>query len=137
MAREKSFRMILQFSKYGFISGISLICDLCFFKLLTDFNEFSIPIAATISYCSGLAFSYTVLILTLFKQAKYSNRRLIEMLLFALSGIMGSATTFIVSSVVSNYRESSAWEAKFFAVGMSFLVVYFFRINFVFPKKES
>ena len=137
MAREKHLKMILRFSKYGFISGIALIIDLYFYKLLNDFNEFSIPIAATISYCSGLAFSYTVLILTLFKQARYSNRRLIEMLLFASSGIMGSATTFIVSSIVSNYRESSAWEAKFFAVGMSFLVVYFFRIKFVFPKKES
>ncbi len=128
--------MIAHISKYFAISGASLGIDLCSFQLLSYLNLFSIPVIATISYCAGLIFAYSIFKVSIFRKSKYSNRKYIQALLFALSGLLGSTTTYLVTRVTYDHLGANNWESKLSAVAFSFFFVYIFRSKYVFPDVD-
>ena len=128
--------MIAHLLKYTAISGLSLSIDLAVFQTLSDAHLVSIPQASTISYICGLIFAYVVFICSIYSNSRYSRRKLLQIGLFGLSGLIGSISTFIVSATTSNLLDTSKWQSKFSAVLCSFILVYWFRMKIVFPNGE-
>jgi len=123
--------------KYFVVSAGSLVIDLSSFHLITKISLFSIPVTATISYCVGLTFAYFVFTHSIFKNSKLSHRKLLQASLFGLSGLLGSATTYLASVIAHNFLGANAWSTKMFAVIASFFLVYLFRIKYIFQTVDN
>jgi len=65
------------------------------------------------------------------------NRRIIEIMLYGLSGIIGLSLTFTSVTFYSVVIGKNIHEAKFFAIPISFIGVYAFRKYFVFKHKST
>ena len=134
MAQKESRNLSDRFLKYTGISSLSLLVDLATFHVLTNFEDFSVPVVATISYGAGLVFGYYIFVLTIFRHTRFSHRKILQASLFIFSGLLGSATTYLVSGTTFNYLGATRWESKLSAVACSFLLVYLFRTKFVFAS---
>ena len=118
------------------MSGVSLIIDLATFEFLSRLMLFPVPINASISYSIGLVFSYCIFILTIFKGSDHSAHRLSQVTRFIVSGLLGSTTTYIVCTISYKYLTFSIWGSKLSAVVLSFILVYIFRIKYVFRNER-
>ena len=101
----------------------------------TLFYSFTYYTSSTISYCTGLLFSYMVFVLSIFRESRNASQRVKQVLLFGISGLLGSCVTFLVSAASSLIFNLSGWGSKIFAVCFSFVLVYTFRIKVVFPTQ--
>jgi len=136
MAFGESKELIVHLIKYTAISGLSLSIDLAVFQTFTDAHLVSIPQASTISYICGLLFAYVFFIYSIFSDSRYSQRKLLQIGLFGLSGLIGSISTFIISATTSNLLDASKWQSKLSAVLCSFILGYLFRMKIVFPNED-
>ena len=125
------------FFKYLLVSGISLTIDLIVYKLLIDSHVLNAPINASLSYLVGLTNAYILFIRDLFKNTRHSETRPIELSLFFLSGLIGVASSYFVTLIATSILGLNQWPSKAVAVLVSFLLVYKFRIKFVFASKEG
>jgi putative flippase GtrA len=123
--------------KYTFISGLALMVDLISFQFFSRVTLLSVPVISTMSYCIGLFFAYYIFVNSIFERAKGIKRQNIQLLLFGFSGMIGTITTFLVSTILNEFFLASRWESKFGAVFCSFSIVYWYRRHYVFPKAKK
>ena len=121
------------FVKYFIISLICLILDLAVYLSFYLLNFFSQEISASIGYIFGLLVAYLIYRKTIFYDGWLHNNIKYEFLIYILSGILGILITYFT---VYLYRTSFGEEhfAKFIAVSLSFISVYFLRRFIVFKK---
>ena len=122
--------------KYVFISGFALSADLYSFQIVSKVFFLSVPTASTISYCIGLCVAYLIFVNSIFASAKNDKRKKLQILLFAISGVLGVVTTFFVSTISFHLFNAGRWESKTSAVFCSFFIVYWYRNRYVFANVE-
>jgi putative flippase GtrA len=127
---------MIQLFKYTFISSLALIIDLISFQLLFLTNRLSVPVMSTLSYCTGLVCAYFIFVNSIYERAKDSKKQKLQILLFGFSGIIGTASTFLMSTILNNFFEAGRWQSKIGAIFCSFFLVYWYRKKYVFPKSK-
>lgn len=121
-----------EFVLYTAISFAALVFDYGTYWLLADLSGLDLGTAAAIGYSLGLVVSYVLLTRSVFVQRRLSSRKGFEMSLFALSGVIGLILTYATVSLLYNIAGADMHEAKFAAIGISFIAVYLFRKLVVF-----
>ena len=125
---------LIKLFHYTSISAIALLIDIVTYRELILSNRVSIPVAATISYMVGLVFGYIMFTKSIFKDTKYTRRKIVEFLLYGLSGIIGALITYAVSFVVTNFLTENSIHSKALSILVSFSTVYLFRMRYVFVQ---
>lgn len=123
---------VREFLKYFAASAIALLVDYGTYWALAQNNLMQLTAAASVGYIGGLVVAYFLISEKVFSDGWLKEKRAYEMLLFALSGVLGIALTYISVALYVNTFGESIHGAKFFAVSVSFVSVYLFRKLFVF-----
>jgi putative flippase GtrA len=123
---------LIVFVQYVLVSTSALLIDLITFKYLSEKKYFAVPSNAALSYTVGLFWAYFIFIFGVFKNGKLRNQRVKEFIIFAMSGVVGVATSFAVTGSLTTIFVINAWVAKLFAVAISFISVFYFRKKYVF-----
>lgn len=123
---------MIQFLRYTFVSFAALAVDYVFYIFLINFTSFKAEIAASISYMIGLVLAYVLLKKFVFNFG-VKHRVKVERILFFLSGLIGTVTTYLVAKT-SMFLYANPFIAKGNAVIVSFVIVYLFRKYYVFKK---
>lgn len=89
--------------------------------------------ASVIGYSCGLIFAYVYMKKYVFRKYKEKNKKKIEIILFTFSGLIGVIVTYLTVYAWIRFLNESLYWSKFFAVIISFFVVYIFRRKIVFP----
>lgn len=119
-----------QLGRYGLVSLAALGLDVAVFGALVS-GGMAAPVAGVIGYSAGLVLHFLLSCRVVFdrKAVAKSNPRLFGE--FALSGLLGIATTWIVISLATGAGATPAI-AKVLAVGVSFFLVFAVRRGIVF-----
>jgi putative flippase GtrA len=123
---------MIQFLRYTFVSFAALAVDYVFYIFLINFTSLKAEIAASISYMIGLVLAYVLLKKFVFNFG-VKHRVKVERILFYLSGLIGTITTYLVAKT-SMFLYANPFIAKGNAVLVSFGIVYLFRKYYVFKK---
>jgi putative flippase GtrA len=123
---------MIQFLRYTFVSFAALAVDYVFYIFLINFTSLKAEIAASISYMIGLVLAYVLLKKFVFNFG-VKHRVKVERILFFLSGLIGTITTYLVAKT-SMFLYANPFIAKGNAVLVSFGIVYLFRKYYVFKK---
>lgn len=95
-------------------------------------STMSASAASVLGYSCGLIVAYVLIRKRIFKNGWLENQKKIEFVLFVLSGIFGMILTYSTVRCVVHMMGECINLAKFFAVIVSFVGVYFFRKFVVF-----
>jgi len=123
-----------EFLKYSLASFIALIVDYTTYLIFLKFNIFSIEKAAVTGYLVGLLVAYFLISKKVFNEGWLKHNPKYEILLFALSGILGITLTYFSVSVYVQYFDENIHNAKIMAVLISFSCVFLFRKFYVFKS---
>lgn len=123
---------MIQFFRYIVASLAALAVDYVFYIFLINFASLKAEIAASISYMIGLVLAYVLLKKFVFNFG-VKHRVKVERILFFLSGLIGTVTTYLVAKT-SMFLYANPFIAKGNAVLVSFIMVYLFRKFYVFKK---
>lgn len=135
LSRLEIKKQLFEFTKYFAASGAALLIDYGVYWLLANWGWLSLPNAAVIGYLAGLILAYFLIGGRIFKYGWLRDRKIFEMMLFGLSGLLGLIITYIsVKAYVSLFGQNVN-QAKLVAIGFSFISVYLFRKFFVFKPK--
>lgn len=127
--------VVYEFAKYLSISIVALVVDYGVYFIGINLFKFEPVLSGVVGYSIGLFLSYLILANGVFLERKYSTKRKIEFILFFVSGILGLMTTSSVLYASTTILGVGYNWSKLLAVFFSFLVVYFFRVCYVFVKK--
>lgn len=131
------FRKILpknftnEFLKYLFVSLIAVAVDYSIYWVIFSNRLLSQAYAGTVSYLLGLFVAYFLLITFVFKKSLLKNKK-IEIILFLISGLIGTSITFITITTYQHLYLAETHLAKIIAIIFSFIIVYVFRKFFIF-----
>lgn len=125
-------KQIFEFAKYFAASGAALLLDYAVYWLLANWGLLSLPNAAVIGYLAGLILAYFLIRGRIFKNGWLKDRKIFEMMLFGLSGLLGVVITYITVKAYVSLVGQEVNQAKIVAIGFSFFSVYLFRKFFVF-----
>jgi putative flippase GtrA len=125
-------KQLFEFTKYFGASGAALLLDYCVYSLLANWGWLSLPNAAVIGYLAGLVLAYFLIGGRIFKNGWFRDRKIFEMTLFGLSGLLGVLITYITVKAYVSLVGHNVNQAKLVAIGFSFVSVYLFRKYFVF-----
>jgi putative flippase GtrA len=129
-------KQIFEFAKYFAASGAALLLDYGVYWLLANSGWLSLPNAAVIGYLAGLILAYFLIGGRIFKNGWLRDRKIFEMMLFGLSGLLGVVITYITVKTYVSLVGQEVNQAKLVAIGFSFISVYLFRKFFVFKPKN-
>jgi putative flippase GtrA len=134
---DQPIGVLREFIKYLTVSAIALFVDYSAYWIIAYSELMELTGAAVVGYIAGLIVAYFLISKRVFSNGWLSARRTYEVLLFALSGVLGIALTYVsVKFYVLAFGEN-IHGAKILAVGVSFVVTYLFRKLFVFkPAKK-
>ena len=118
--------------QYICVSAISLVADYLIYYTLVVKAMISASAASVLGYSFGLIVAYVLIRNRVFKNGWLENQKKIEFLLFVLSGVLGMVLTYGTVRCVIDVTGDCVNLAKFFAVMVSFVVVYLFRKLVVF-----
>ena len=124
------------FLKYLIASAIALLADYLIYFFIAKHTLLELGAASIFGYCSGLFVSYFFISKRVFIEGWLRKRRFLEIMLFGLSGLLGLILTYSSVTFYSIVINKNIHEAKFFAIPISFIGVYFFRKYFVFKIFE-
>lgn len=123
----------LQFSKYLLISLTALGLDYSIYYFLAKFHTINLPEASAAGYLTGFIYSYFMYLKLVFKdRVQGLILRCLQFLLYILSGFLGMFITFNVTKISLFLNLQNIHIIKIIAISLSFICVYFFRINIVF-----
>lgn len=138
---DKAYRLssgaLKEFLKYFAASAVALVVDYATYWALAQSDLMELTGAAVIGYLTGLAVAYFLIAGKVFSDGWLKERRTYEVLLFALSGMLGIALTYFSVSLYVLMLGESIHSAKLFAVVISFVSVYLFRKLFIFRSIGS
>jgi hypothetical protein len=86
---------------------MALSVDLISFQLLSLTGFLSVPMMSAMSYCIGLFCAYFFFINSIFERAKGSKKQKLQILSFGFSGMIGTASTFLPSTVLNDFFGAS------------------------------
>ncbi len=130
-------KQLFEFAKYFAASGSALLLDYGVYWLLANKGWLSLPNSAVIGYLAGLVLAYFLIGGRIFKNGWLKDRKLFEMMLFGLSGLLGVMITYITVNAYVSVIGQDVNQAKLVAIGLSFFSVYLFRKFFVFKSTIS
>lgn len=90
----KTENSLVQFIRYGFVSGAALVVDFGGMVLLKEAFHVNYLVAATISFTLGLIVNYLLSLIWVFEKSKYSRGK--EFSIFAAIGVCGLVINDIV-----------------------------------------
>jgi putative flippase GtrA len=90
-------------------------------------RSLSAAISSVFGYICGLILMYFISVRYIFKKRNFKRRKILEMVIFFLSGVLGTGLTFLTVYVSVNFFNMPALIAKGAAIGVSFICVYGFR----------
>ena len=120
-----------EFLKYLLVSMIAVAVDFSIYWVIFSNRILSQAYAGTLSYLLGLFIAYFLLITFVFKKSLWKNKK-IEIILFLISGLIGTSITFISIKTYQHLYLTETHLAKIIAISVSFIIVYFFRKFFIF-----
>lgn len=85
---------LIQFIRYGLVSGAALVVDFGGMILLKEVFHVNYLIAATISFVLGLIVNYLLSLVWVFERSQYSRKK--EFTIFAAIGICGLGLNDVV-----------------------------------------
>jgi putative flippase GtrA len=124
-----------QLSRYALVSLAALVLDFSLYLALTSCGMKPV-LAGVIGYAAGTVLHYVLSARFVFDAAatdKVQARLFGE---FALSGLVGIGITALVIALATGAAGLPALPAKVLAAGVSFLLVFTLRRNFVFARLE-
>lgn len=123
-----------EFMRYILASGIALVVDYASYLMLVEGQFLDLPQAAVVGYLSGLLVAYCLIANGVFSNGWLKEKKILEGVLFAISGVLGVALTYFTVLTITLLVGNRANLAKFVAVVISFIGVYLFRKLYVFKK---
>jgi len=134
-----SLRRLLssQFSHYVIVSGIALCVDYGSYWLLATGTDLALPVAASIGYGIGLIVAYFLIAGRVFEDGWLRNKRVLEVTLFLLSGLLGVFLTYGTVAMYINLFGEHLHGPKLLAISISFIGVYIFRKYVVFRQSTA
>jgi putative flippase GtrA len=123
---------INEFIKYLIVSCLAVTFDYSAYRGLFATHAFSKASSGTISYLIGLFLAYFLLKKYVFVGKIIDKKNHKEFLLFLVSGIVGAGTTYTTILLYEAIVSTEDHLAKILAMGLSFVIVYFFRKLLVF-----
>ena len=124
-----------QFIKYVLASAVSLFVDYLSYWIIFSVSNISLASSATIGYGTGLIISYFLIAGHVFKDGWLKKKKLLEIVLFIFSGMLGMIITYFTVLLYVYLLEEHVHISKLIAIFFSFILVYFFRKYVVFHKK--
>jgi len=125
-----------QISRYSLVSALALALDFAVYLMLIAGDMKPVP-AGVIGYSAGLALHFLLSIRFVFDTAG-CNKALTRLLgEFAVSGLVGIASTALVMALAIDLAGLPGVPAKVLAAGASFLFVYWLRCSVVFKASRS
>ncbi len=124
-----------RFVKYTLVSAICLFVDYGTYWVLVTQGLTTLPTGAVLGYSAGLVLSYFLISGKVMNDGWLKERKKVEFILFALSGLLGIGLTYIAIKLAVAIMGERIFFAKLFAVGISFIGVYIFRSAIVFRRK--
>jgi len=122
-----------QFFAYVVVSALALIVDVATLYALSMAPGVDKPLATLLAYCTGLIVHYVLAISHVFAYRRFAQRRGLEFALYALVGIVGAVTTYVI--VLGGTRIGvSLWPSKAVAVIVSFVLTYAVRRLLLFSR---
>ena len=140
MESKKSFDLAStarEFVKYFLASALALLVDYGTYWALARLKVLDLPGAAVAGYTVGLTVAYGLISRGVFANGWLREKRRYEVLLFALSGLLGIGLTYLAVFLFVSIFGESIHGAKLVAVGISFVGVYLFRKAIVFRNACS
>lgn len=128
---------VREFIKYFLASAIALVVDYGTYWSLVKVKAMDLPTAAVAGYAVGLVVAYFLISQGVFTNGWLRERRKIEALLFALSGLLGIGLTYVSVALFVMLFGESVHGAKLVAVAISFAGVYLFRKTVVFRDQNK
>ena len=129
MALNTLYKAKRIFPAYTVISFLCLILDSSIYSILLS-TDLPIPISATLGYLFGLILSYVMLLRIGINREKDS--KLVKRTVYAVTGAIGLAVTFLSSLFTSSYLTQNPVIIKIISVGLSFFAVFILRTTYVF-----
>ncbi len=128
----------LQFIKYFAVSLTALSIDYSTYIILINYKNIEIAEAAVIGYFVGFIFSYFLFSKVVFNVSNVNlTEKVKQIFLYLLSGFLGLAMTYVITSLSVLLIGNNIHMAKIIAVIISFIVVYLFRKYIVFKQKTE
>jgi putative flippase GtrA len=84
---DKTNILFLQFMRYTLVGGLAFLVDFGLYYVLTEYAGFHYILSATISFVAGLLVNYFISTCWIFGTSSF--KKVIEFLLFSLTGIIG------------------------------------------------
>ncbi len=122
-----------EFARYVAVSVVSLGVDVLVLYLLAVRLGLNAPVAGTVSYVAGLAVHYVLAVSRVFGFRRLRHAPSAEFVLYAASGAVGAAVSYVVLWVGEEVG-SSLWAAKAVAVAIAFVVTYLLRRRVLFTR---
>lgn len=128
----------LQFIRYFAVSLTALGIDYSTYIILINYKNIEIAEAAVIGYFVGFIFSYFLFSKVVFNVSNVNlKEKGKQIFLYLLSGFLGLAMTYVISSLSVLIIGNNIHAAKIIAVMISFIVVYLFRKYIVFKQNTE
>lgn len=127
----------VEFIGYLLASLLALAVDYSCYWFLAENHILSQPTAAVVGYLIGLIVAYLLIAGRIFQDGWLKNKKHYELMLFLVSGILGTALTYLAVLLYGHIIRENVHEAKIVAIGVSFTGVYAFRKLVVFRRKNT
>ena len=125
-----------QLSRYSAASGLALALDFAVYLMLIA-GDMKPVLAGVIGYSAGLALHFLLSIRFVFDAAGSSKALTRLFGEFALSGLVGIASTALVMALATDVAGLPGVPAKVLAAGASFVLVYWLRCTVVFKASPN
>ena len=137
MQSRSDSHTLVHFIKYFSASALALAIDYGVYWWLAQATELTLPQAAVLGYLAGLVVAYFLISRHVFSDGWLRNKKFFEALLFASSGLFGTAVTYVTVKLYTTFIAEDINGAKLSAIGVSFFSVYAYRRYVVFRKEQS
>ena len=124
----------VEFIQYMLVSALALLVDYGCYWLLATYHVLELPQAAVAGYLAGIGVAYFLIAGRVFKNGWLKDQRLYEALLFATSGLLGVASTYLTVLLYVMTFGAQVNGSKMVAITISFISVYLFRKLVVFKQ---
>ena len=126
---NNSNKIIVQFARYFIVGGLAFLFDFIILYLLTSVYGFHYIFSATVAFIVGIGVNYILSFYWVFSgtNKKFSNRRLIEVLIFFSIGIIGVILNDIIMYIAVEFFEINYLIAKIYSTAFIFFFNFFSR----------
>ena len=131
---DKTNNSLIQFIRYGFVSGLSLLVDVGVLILLTEVFGVHYLASATISFIFGLATNYILSTIWVFNKSKY--KPVVELIIFASIGLIGLGINNLLMWLFTDKIGLFYLASKFIAIFATFTWNFTVRKTILFSSEK-